>query len=256
MATYLPNKPIPSFLQLLGHEIRWQLVRALAGSDLRVQELVEQVKRPQNLVSYHLLKLREHELVYERRSIADSREMYYSLDLERMERLLRETGEAIHPGLNLTDNSVHLPEDGQAVRVLFLCTHNSARSQMAEGILRTLGGPAVQVFSAGTEQTRVHPLAIRAMDDLAIDIRAQTSKSLELYKNDPFDYVITVCDRARENCPVFPGHPMQIHWSFPDPAAVDGTEEDRYQAFRSTALQLLTRIRFFLQMLGRDWSGK
>jgi protein-tyrosine-phosphatase/DNA-binding transcriptional ArsR family regulator len=244
--------PLPGFLRALGHELRWQLVAALARSDLRVQELVEQVKRPQNLVSYHLTRLRESELVHERRSIADSRQIYYSLDLDRMKTLIAETGEALHPGLHPSaPDPVELPAGIPPVRVLFLCTHNSARSQMAEGLLRALGGPAVEAFSAGTEPAQVHPLAVKAMDDLDIDIRGRQARPLNIYRDDSFDYVITVCDRARENCPVFPGHPEQIHWSFPDPAAVTGSEKQRYEAFKTTALQLKTRIGFLLMMLAR-----
>ena len=252
MALPSAHPPLPGFLRALGHEIRWQLVAALANSDLRVQELVARVKRPQNLVSYHLLKLRESGLVRERRSISDSREIYYSVDLDRIRTLITETGEALHPGLiPAASLPVKRPRGKPPVRTLFLCTHNSARSQMAEGLLRTLGGRAVEVFSAGTETAQVHPLAVRAMDDLSIDIRGQSSKLLDIYRNELFDYVITVCDRARENCPVFPGHPEQIHWSFPDPAAVEGSDEDRFEAFRATAIQLKTRISYFLLMLER-----
>ena len=252
MANHATVLPLPGFLRTLGHELRWQLVAALAHSDLRVQELVEQVKRPQNLVSYHLSQLKESELVRERRSIADSREIYYSLDLDRMKTLIADTGKALHPGLSPAASvPAELPGGEPQVRILFLCTHNSARSQMAEGLLRSLGGAVVEAFSAGTEPARVHPLAVRAMDDLGIDIRGQYSKLLDRYRNEAFDYIITVCDRARENCPIFPGHPEQIHWSFPDPAAVTGSGKRRYEAFRTTALQLKTRIGYLLMMLAR-----
>ena len=101
-------------------------------------------------------------------------------------------------------------------RVLFLCTHNSARSQMAEGLLRQLGRNEFEVFSAGTEATRVHPLAIEAMKELGIDISAQSSKTLDRYRGQKFDYVITVCDRANEQCPIFTDDPVRIHWSTRD----------------------------------------
>jgi len=136
-------------------------------------------------------------------------------------------------------------------RVLFLCTHNSARSQMAEGILRHLGGDAVEAWSAGTEPSRVHPLAIRAMAARGIDIRGQRSKSLDEFLGQRFDYVITVCDRASETCPIFPGAPERIHWSIPDPSAVEGSEEVRYRAFDEAAADLTTRIRYLLALLGR-----
>lgn len=112
-----------------------------------------------------------------------------------------------------------------AARVLILCTANSARSQMAEGLLRELGGEKVEAFSAGSEPSRVNPYAIEAMAARGIDIASQRSKSLQEYIKQPFDYVITVCDNAAESCPVFPGKAQRIHWSFPDPAAVEGNHE-------------------------------
>jgi arsenate reductase len=104
------------------------------------------------------------------------------------------------------------------LRVLFLCTHNSARSQMAEGWLRHLAGDRFEAFSAGTEETRVHPLAVEAMRESGIDISAQTSKTLDRFLPQQFDYVVTVCDRAGESCPSFPGDVRRVHWSFDDPS--------------------------------------
>jgi arsenate reductase len=118
-------------------------------------------------------------------------------------------------------------------KVLFLCTHNSARSQMAEGLLRHLAGDRFEVMSAGTEATHVRPLAVRAMDEVGIDISGQESKTLDRYVGEPFDYVITVCEEANEACPFFPGAAERLHWSLPDPAAAQGTEEERLEVFRS-----------------------
>jgi arsenate reductase (thioredoxin) len=118
-------------------------------------------------------------------------------------------------------------------RVLFLCTHNSARSQMAEGLLRHLVGDRFEAYSAGTEATYVRPLAIRAMDEIGVDISGQESKSLDRYLDEPFDYVITVCDDANEACPFFPGATTRLHWSLPDPSAAKGSEEGRLAVFRS-----------------------
>ena len=132
------------------------------------------------------------------------------------------------------------------IRVLVVCTHNSARSQMAEALLRRIGGERFEVYSAGTEATRVHPLAVRAMADVGIDISDARSKHLDEFIADRFDYVITVCDRARETCPVFPGEPQRIHWSFPDPAAVEGTEEERLRAFRRVRDELTQRLRVWI----------
>jgi arsenate reductase len=118
-------------------------------------------------------------------------------------------------------------------RVLFLCTHNSARSQMAEGLLRHLAGDRFDAYSAGTEATHVRPLAIRAMAEVGVDISSQESKTLDRYLGAPFDAVITVCDQANESCPVFPGAKERLHWSFPDPSKATGTEDDQLTVYRS-----------------------
>jgi arsenate reductase len=116
-------------------------------------------------------------------------------------------------------------------RVLVLCIHNSSRSQMAEGLLRQLAGDRFDVFSAGSEPSTVHPLAIQAMALRGIDIRQQLSKHLNEYRSQPFDYVITVCDQAAETCPIFPGKAERIHWSFADPSVVQGDDVERLAAF-------------------------
>jgi arsenate reductase len=121
---------------------------------------------------------------------------------------------------------------GEKKRVLFLCTHNSARSQMAEGLLRHLASDRFEAMSAGTEATRVRPLAIRAMEEFGINISEQESKTLDRYLQERFDYVITVCDDANESCPFFPGTQSRLHWSFEDPSKAEGTEEERLEVFR------------------------
>jgi arsenate reductase (thioredoxin) len=120
----------------------------------------------------------------------------------------------------------------EKTRVLFLCTHNSARSQMAEGLLRDLAGDQFEVMSAGTEATRVRPLAVRAMEEIGVDISGQESKTLDRYLDQPFDYVITVCDDANEACPFFPGAQSRLHWSFDDPSRAEGSDEERLEVFR------------------------
>ena len=127
-------------------------------------------------------------------------------------------------------------------RVLFLCTHNSARSQMAEGLLRALSGGRVEAHSAGTEATAVRPLAIRAMAELGIDVYAQTSKTLDRYLGEPFDAVITVCDDANESCPVFPGTRARLHWSLPDPSRATGSEAEQLAVYRRVRDALRRRI--------------
>src|SRR5580765_4663343 len=117
-------------------------------------------------------------------------------------------------------------------RVLILCTGNSARSQMAEGLLRSFGGDRFEVLSAGTKPSAVRPEAIAVMSELGIDISSQRSKHVREFDGQHFDYVITVCDNANESCPIFPDDTKRIHWSFPDPAAVEGSEAERLAAFR------------------------
>jgi arsenate reductase len=128
-------------------------------------------------------------------------------------------------------------------RVLFLCTGNSARSQMAEGLLRRLGGDQFEVFSAGTHPKGLHPRSIEAMEELDIDISHQESKDVSIYANDRFDYVITVCDRAKQHCPVFPGA-EPIHWGFDDP--VEAPPERQLETFRRVRDEINQRLRLFL----------
>jgi arsenate reductase len=134
------------------------------------------------------------------------------------------------------------------IRVLFVCTHNSARSQLAEALLREYGGADFEVASAGTEVTRVNPYAIRVLADLGIDTSAARSKSIREFLDQRFDYVITVCDRARETCPVFPGSENTLHWGLDDPSEVEGTDEERLAAFRRTQLEISARLRPFIEI--------
>jgi arsenate reductase (thioredoxin) len=127
-------------------------------------------------------------------------------------------------------------------RVLFLCTHNSARSQMAEGMLRNLAGGRFEVMSAGTEATHLRRQAIKVMNEIGIDISGQESKTLARYLGQPFDYVITVCDEANEACPVFPGAKNRLHWSLEDPSRADGSEEERLAVFRRVREEIRERI--------------
>jgi arsenate reductase len=140
-------------------------------------------------------------------------------------------------------------------RVLFLCTHNSARSQMAEGFLRSLAGDRFEVASAGTEMTRVHPLATRVMAEVGVDLGGHSSKIVEQLLGQPWDYVITVCDSAKERCPVFPATTSRIHWSLLDPSQVAGTEEERLTAFRSVRDEIAKRLRSWLSGLGTGADG-
>jgi ArsR family transcriptional regulator, arsenate/arsenite/antimonite-responsive transcriptional repressor / arsenate reductase (thioredoxin) len=247
----LPSPPL--LLKLLADDLRWALIQALARGDRRVHELVELVRRPANLVSYHLRRLREEAVVTEHRSAADRRDVYYSLAFERLRGLYLAAGGSLHPALGVaaSGRSAESAAERRGGSVLFLCTHNSARSQMAEGFLRQLR-PDLEVGSAGTEVSRVQPLAIRAMAEHHIDISGQRSKHLSEFKGRRFDYVITVCDRARESCPVFAGDPERIHWSIADPAAVSGDEPTRLRAYELAAQELLTRIRLLLALFEHE----
>jgi arsenate reductase len=131
-------------------------------------------------------------------------------------------------------------------RVLFLCTHNSARSQMAEGFLRAWAGDRFEVASAGTEAMRVHPLAIRAMEEVGIDVRSHTSKSLDPLAQQPWDYVITVCDSANERCPIFPWRTTRLHWSFEDPSRAPGSETEQLPVFRRVRDEIAGRLHAWL----------
>lgn len=130
----------------------------------------------------------------------------------------------------------------QRQRVLFVCTHNSARSQMAEALLRHLRGDRCDAFSAGTEATAVHPLAARAMAEIGVDIGHQRSKSIEEFRHEQFDYVITVCDHAKETCPFFRNATRYLHWSLPDPAQAAGSDGERLDAFRSVRNEIRRRL--------------
>ena len=137
-------------------------------------------------------------------------------------------------------------------KVLFLCTHNSARSQMAEGLLRHLAGDRFEVYSAGTQATSVRPEAISVMAELGVDISGQESETLERYLHEPFDHVVTVCDDANEACPFFPGAKNRLHWSFRDPSLATGSDEERLGEFRAVRDEILDRIEKELVPVGRD----
>jgi ArsR family transcriptional regulator, arsenate/arsenite/antimonite-responsive transcriptional repressor / arsenate reductase (thioredoxin) len=238
----------PGFLRLAGHALRWRLLGELARSDRMVHELTDLVGQPQNLVSYHLGKLRDAHLVSARRSSADRRDAYYMVDLTRVGQLLAATGAALHPALGLTPPPPHgVPV--ATVRVLFLCTGNSARSQIAEALVRARSGGLVEAHSAGSAPKPLHPNAVRVMhEERGIDLAGHRSKHLSVFAQQRFDWVISLCDRVREVCPEFPGQPETIHWSIPDPAAAPG-DEASYPAFQQTAAELETRIGFLLAAL-------
>jgi ArsR family transcriptional regulator, arsenate/arsenite/antimonite-responsive transcriptional repressor / arsenate reductase (thioredoxin) len=234
----------PGFLQLAGHPVRWRLLRELARSDRQVRELTHLTGRPQPLVSYHLGRLRVARLVSARRSSADGRDAYYTVDLARCGELLAAAGGALHPALGPGELQTAAPRE--PARMLFLCTGNGARSQMAEALAQRRSGGMVQAFSAGSHPRSLHPNTVRVMAEHGIDVRGRAAKHLSVFTADRFGYVITLCDRVREVCPEFGGHPRHIHWSIPDPAAAGDTDEASYPAFRAAAAELEARIGFLL----------
>jgi arsenate reductase len=143
----------------------------------------------------------------------------------------------------------------EPIRVLFVCTGNSARSQIAEALLRDFGGPEFDVNSAGTEPGVVNPYSVRVLGEIGIDWSAARSKSVTEFIGRPFDHVITVCDRARQTCPVFPGNHNTLHWGLDDPAEVEGTDEQKLEAFRRTRTEVATRLRPFVELARRARVG-
>jgi protein-tyrosine-phosphatase/DNA-binding transcriptional ArsR family regulator len=247
----------PRVLRLAGHPLRWQLLRELARSDRRVGELCALSHRHQSLVSYHLRQLRDGGLVSTRRSAADGRDSYYVLDLARCGELLASAGAALHPGLApSTRAGSELRDDRAAASVLFLCTGNSARSQMAAALAEQLSGGALRAASAGSHPKPLHPNAVRVMRARGIDLAGSRPKHLSEHAAGGFDYVISLCDRVREVCPEFPGEPQLIHWSIADPAREPGSDEVTLPAFERTAAELCIRIGFLIQAIEQTTTGQ
>lgn len=246
----------PAFVRLVAHPLRWQLLTALADSDYRVRELVTLLGQPQNLVSYHLRLLRDGGLVTATRSSFDGRDSYYHLDLDRCADALADTGAALHPALRRDATPpTPLPPVGQRrsprIAVLFVCTGNSARSPIAEALLRHHAAGRVTVTSAGSRpKPRLHPNTVRVLREaFGIDIAGQPPQHLDTLAGRRFDHVITLCDKAREACPEFPHHPRRIHWSIPDPAMAGDTDQASYLAFQHTVADTDTRVRHLLPVL-------
>lgn len=248
-----PSTPRPQFLQLLADEQRWRLLQELARSDRKVGELTQLVGKPQNLVSYHLAGLRDAGLVSSRRSSADGRDTYYRANLHRCADLLAQVGPALQPGLRLEVAPSPAPLPSRPRHrpvVLFLCTGNSARSQMAEALLEHHTAGVVRARSAGSHPRPLHPHAVRVMAERGIDISARKSKSLERFLSTRFDRVVTLCDKVREICPPFPGAPSSaIHWSMPDPSADGASGAGTYEAFVRTADEIESRLPFLIAEL-------
>ena len=205
------------------------------------------VGKPQNLVSYHLGELRKAHIVTSRRSSADGRYVYYRADLTRCRNLIGSAGAALHPGLRLTPGTPQtIGHRRRPPRVLFACTGNSARSQIAAALLEHRSGSAIEARSAGSHPKPLHPHAVRVMAERGIDISSNEPTHLSRYSRTRLDRVVTLCDKVREVCPEFSGRPPASHWSLPDPAA-DGS----YEAFVRTACDLEDRIDLLLAELAQ-----
>lgn len=240
--------PLP-FLQLLADEQRWRLLQELGRSDRKVSELTTLVDRPQNLVSYHLAQLRDSGIVTARRSSADRRDTYYRLDLRRCAEMFAAVGPSLQPGLRTDVGGPPFVKAASSRRrpsVLFLCTGNSARSQMAEALLQHQSQGAVRARSAGSHPKPLQRNAVRVLAARGIDISANTSKHLDRFQQQRFDRVITLCDKVREICPELPGGAVKVHWSMPDPAAEGDSDDASYEAFRRTAEELESRIPYLI----------
>jgi ArsR family transcriptional regulator, arsenate/arsenite/antimonite-responsive transcriptional repressor / arsenate reductase (thioredoxin) len=248
----------PEVLGVLAHDLRWTIVGLLVPGDLRTSELVSRTGQAPSLVSYHLARLRDAGLVSVRRSTADGRDSYYVLDLDALGQAMAGMATRIHPSLvhahpgplaDLADPSG--PEGGPPVsaQVLFICSGNSARSPMAAGWLNHLGRGRVTARSAGVTPRPLNPLAAAAMAEHGVDISGHWATPLDAFAGDSFTRVITLCDRARENCGELPAAPPAAHWSIPDPARAHPPDLD---AFRATARELCTRVRYLLPLLAES----
>jgi protein-tyrosine-phosphatase/DNA-binding transcriptional ArsR family regulator len=229
----------PAFVRLAAHPLRWRLLTELAVGDYRVRELVSLVGEPQNLVSYHLRLLRDGGLVTVTRSSFDGRDTYYHLDLDRCADALAGVGAALHPSLDQARRQ--LPR----LTVLFVCTGNSARSPIAEALLRRHSAGKVKAVSAGTHpKSQLHPDTVRVLRErFTVEVAAQRPRHLATLTGRRFDYVITLCDKAREVCSGFSATHW-VHWSVAEPAG--------YSAFARTADDIDARVRHLLPVLARS----
>src|SRR5690606_5576438 len=211
-------------------------------SDRRVGELVQLVAKPQNVVSYHLAELRRAGLVSGRRSSADGRDVYYRANLARCRDLLGDAGRLLHPGLSSGPPGREMETRRGRPRLLFLCTGNSARSQIAEALVEHRSVGAVEARSAGRHPKPLAPHAARVMAARGIDIAGRPSKPVTRFVRSRFDRVITLCDKVREVCTEFPGTPTTAHWSIADPAAGGVTDDESYRAFEQVADDIDGRV--------------
>jgi protein-tyrosine-phosphatase/DNA-binding transcriptional ArsR family regulator len=241
-------------LQLAADPQRWQLLVHLGASDRRVGELVALSGSAQSLVSYHLAELRSAGLVSARRSSADGRDTYYRLDVMRCAELFDTAATELHPALRFgaVAKEPSRPSRRRKQRVLFLCTGNSARSQIAEALMDHHAGDLVEAHSAGSHPKPLHPNAVRVMAERGIDIAGRPTKNVARFARSRFDRVVTLCDKVREICPELPGAPVTAHWSMADPAASAPDDETSYPAFVSTADEIDARVQLLVAQLTQE----
>ena len=244
----------PEVLGLLSDPLRWQIVSELGRSDLRVGELVALVDKPQNVVSYHLAELRRAGVATSRRSSADGRDVYYRVDLVRCRELLAEAGRSLHPALSLAPTGGSCSRISGRPKLLFLCTGNSARSQIAEALAVHRSDGQVSAASAGSHPKPLHPNAVRVLAERGIDISDQATTPLTRFARRRFDRVVTLCDKVREVCPDFPGTPTSVHWSIPDPATSGPDDAATYPGFMQVADDIEDRVDLLLADLASTTS--
>ncbi len=240
------------FVTLLADPAIWTTVQALARSDAHIADLQAHTGLATPALAHALDRLCATGLVTSRLSDADSQVVYYQLHVDRLAVIAQTTLTALHPSLTLAPppNAVVAPPQPVRPRVLFLCTRNSARSQIAEGLLRMISGGTVDASSAGVAPASLHPLARESLERIGAFTESMDSKHIDLFAGQHFDYVITVCDQAREVCPTFPNADQQLHWSLPDPAAAEVARQPK--AFQAVSIELAQRIRYLLTFIERD----
>jgi protein-tyrosine-phosphatase len=251
---FLVSSRPPSILGLLSDPLRWRIVRELGCSDRRVGELVSLLDKPQNVVSYHLAELRKTGVATARRSSADGRDVYYRVDLARCRDLLAESGRSLHPALSLVPDAHADVRISGRPKLLFLCSGNSARSQIAEALAVHRSNGHVSAASAGSDPKPLHPNAVRVLAERGIDISNRSTKPLTRYAGRRFDRVITLCDKVREVCPEFPGEPASSHWSIPDPASAGPDDTSTYPTFVQVADDIDDRVALLLADLAATTS--
>ncbi|MBC8163808.1 MAG: protein tyrosine phosphatase [Roseiflexaceae bacterium] len=252
METPLSLAPLAT-ITLLANGLRWNILKTLAQSDMPLGALSDALGFPPDVLRAALVPLREAGLILERQSDTGADEIFLRTDLQRLRDLYMTAGADMHPAV--VDATIDLePPSEQRPRILFLCTRNSARSQIAEALLRTLSKGTIDVMSAGAQPGDVHPMTKQVLAPYT-DVEQLRAKPVSTFTGQAFDYVITVCDKAREVCPTFPGATQMLHWSTPDPVAVEGTIATKQRAFNATITELTNRIRYLLIFIERDQSA-